>query len=202
MIRESYISRNRLDIVKGLLDNNTDVNSNVEPILVTAEYKRTPLYFAVLYRSLDMVKLLLEHKADASVPGPEGDIPLHYAAWEFPEAVPYLIQAYPVVDVLNIHLRTPLADAIRGKQKESVELLLDAGARVSAIVEDEIRTSPWFQDILKHRRQQKEVLLLFIALGKRTKRIHKDLLPRIAKMSWEIMRKNQYESKGVKKQKF
>lgn len=203
MIRESHISRNQLDIVKDLLDNNANVNIDVTSHLdVYNMHKRTPLRMAVVCRKLDMVKLLLKYKADASIPGTDGDIPLHYAAWEFPDAVPHLIQAYPVVDVLNTLLRTPLADAIRGKQEESVQLLLDAGAKVSAVVEDEIRTHPWFQDILKRRRQQKEPLLLFVALGKRTKRIHKDLLPRIAKMSWEIIRKNQYEPKGVKKQKF
>lgn len=203
MIELWHVVGNYIERVKTLIDNNADVNANVitnNPLY--NKHRRTPLRFAVIHRNLNMVKLLLEHKADASIPGPDGDIPLHYAAWEFPEVVPYLIQAYPVVDVLNIHLRTPLADAIRGLQKESVQLLLDAGAKVSAVVEDEIRTHPWFQDILKRRRQKKELLLLFVALGKRTKRIHKDLLPRIAKMSWEIIRKNQYEPKGVKKQKF
>ena len=106
--------------------------------LTEDEERKTPLHYAVQYRSVKPVRLLLEHGADPNARSNDGSIPLHLVAVnlssqsfnEFYEVVCVLLEYGSDVAAKDDEGRTPLYRAAEnmGVDVESVRLLLEHGA--------------------------------------------------------------------------
>merc|ERR1711879_784338 len=87
------------------------------------------LGYAIGANRTEVVKLLLEKKADASVVDTSGGTGLHYAAaYGRRELLSYLITAGGKVNAANTQGQTPLALATKNKMTAAADLLKSKGA--------------------------------------------------------------------------
>lgn len=73
-----YCTRNTPKIVKAFIENGASINSSI-CLDANTFPGYTPLHFAVLYNQVNVVKLLLHHRANASKANKAGSTPLHLA---------------------------------------------------------------------------------------------------------------------------
>jgi ankyrin repeat protein len=119
---------NHLGIVALLLASNALVN----PPSITGE---TPLHVAVQFGSVELVRLLLDHKADIEAKEyPSDERPLHRAAfYGKTETVRLLLERGAKLDVKDNQFGwTALHNAAYGGRTEVTKLLLEKGANVNA----------------------------------------------------------------------
>jgi ankyrin repeat protein len=118
-----------LEIARWLL--NRDANPNLWDDLDNW----TPLHVATLHGRLEVIRLLLHHKADknARSKNREGEIPLHIASRSRHANIARLFLEHGVdVNILDNHHRTPLHLASRNGRFEVARLLIENGANVDA----------------------------------------------------------------------
>ena len=112
--------------IETLIDLGADVNAQ------RTDDKVTPLQLASSWNNYMAVRLLLEHGADANIPGDDGLSPLHLAAAKgFFNVVRLLIDGGSSIDLLSKTGRTPLRMAVERKHYMIARLLLDHGADVN-----------------------------------------------------------------------
>jgi hypothetical protein len=90
-------------------------------------------YYAITNNDWDVMRILLDRKADVNVQWREGETPLHIAAWcgqvGFMEV---LLDQNGNVNARNNLGETPLYVAVRRGDEQVVRMLLDRGADVNA----------------------------------------------------------------------
>jgi parallel beta-helix repeat protein len=103
-----------------------------EDINATDEYRRTPLYKAVVDNQPRVVRLLMQHGADPNLSSDNGNAALHVAAeYGRLELAKLLIEKGAEVDAVGYAKRTPLYVAVRYNRPALLELFLDHGADVN-----------------------------------------------------------------------
>jgi ankyrin repeat protein len=118
-----HTSSNSVEILKLLLASKADVNAR-------AEYRQTPLHFAVQSGNAVAVKLLIEHGADVNAQRRDGKTPLHLAASNgYVEIVKTLIENKADLKVRDLYKNTPLMCAVVAKHKEVETFLRQHGAK-------------------------------------------------------------------------
>ncbi len=116
-------SSNGLEILKLLLAGKADVNAR-------AEYRETPLHFAVASSNAVAVQLLLEHGAEVNAQRRDRKTPLHLAASEGSlEIVKILIENKATVEARDLYKNTPLMCAVVAKHKDIEKFLRQHGAK-------------------------------------------------------------------------
>ncbi|MEJ2702294.1 MAG: ankyrin repeat domain-containing protein [Sedimentisphaerales bacterium] len=113
--------------VRGFVKAGADVNSRDETSM-------TPLLRAVSGRHADIAKFLIEKGADVNIGDKRGYVPLVYALWNTdPNVVKMLLDNGADVNAKDIAMGyTALHWAVLMENKESTQLILTAGADVSA----------------------------------------------------------------------
>ena len=124
------------NFVKKILELQVDINK-----LKTERYSRhTPLHLAIDRCNLEIVKLLLKHKADPNRLNLKGDTPLYLAVSKgHIEIVKELLKNGAEVDKRSLGV-TPFSNAIITNPFNIPKILLEYGADVDAIID-----SPWFE---------------------------------------------------------
>merc|ERR1712083_1164206 len=93
----------------------------------------TPLGYAIGANKIAIVKLLLDHRANAYAVDSTGNSGLHYAAgYGRKELLEYLIKTGMTVNLSNSKGQTPLAVATMNRQSACMQLLQEKGARAEA----------------------------------------------------------------------
>ncbi|KAL3866380.1 hypothetical protein ACJMK2_043683 [Sinanodonta woodiana] len=113
---------NRVDIVRHMLDNGSDVN-------ICDKDNTTPLIKAVIHKCKDIVKLLIERGADVNQVDRLRSSALHYATFiGIPQMVSDIIRGGCVDNTESILGKgTPLSNLMHSEDIENINLLLDAG---------------------------------------------------------------------------
>lgn len=97
------------------------------------EYKRTALQKAALYGEIEIIDILVQHKAKLNLSDKLGDTALHWAArGGHPEAISKIVQGGAKVNTKDKLFSTPLHVAVRCGSQECVEQLLSLGADINA----------------------------------------------------------------------
>jgi ankyrin repeat protein len=117
--------RGFLSRVKLLLENGANISSR-------SEDGETALFHAIINKNEQIVYELLKNKADANSASKYGITPMMYAARFFPDSIPLLFIYDAQLEARDDTGLTAIMYAIHYKNKEAVELLLDAGADVNA----------------------------------------------------------------------
>lgn len=125
---------------------------------------KTPLDVAAYRGFVDIVALLIHHKADLNHLTHSGDTALHRAGNE--DCMKMLITARAPVDVKNKNGITPLAIAIVNQKRMCAEVLLDAGAKISALPPG-TEIPPWLLGGFTKRQNVTRALLTFIGVLKK-----------------------------------
>ena len=151
------------NLCKLLLENNAKVN-------IQDESGYTPLHWCVMRDSESLCRLLLEHNADVNIQDKGGQTPLHqsvtksdrywYRARDCSQITDLLIK-YGVqdIDVRDAKGRTPLQLAVRSRNDQAVQKLLDLGADVSEVKADE--SGAMLLEPLKYEAEMRERHLKF-----------------------------------------
>jgi ankyrin repeat protein len=114
--------RNEFDSVLGMLQRGDPVDSE-------GEDQRTALSFAASNGNMQIMDLLLEHRADVDHRDRFRDTALHWAALSGQiDALKRLLAAHATIDVQNGQGATPLMLAIGANRREAVRVLVAAGA--------------------------------------------------------------------------
>ncbi|EAY18904.1 ankyrin repeat protein, putative [Trichomonas vaginalis G3] len=93
----------------------------------------TPLHFAVLSNSKEIVEFLISHGANINAKNEQRDTPLHYAALlDCKEIAEVLILHGADIDAKNLFGKTPLHVAAENNSKEIAKVLIAHGANVNA----------------------------------------------------------------------
>lgn len=127
-------------------------------------YSEAPIHVAAAQGDTDILKMLLQNKADVRVLfGRERMSPLHLAAeGGYVGCIRLLLQAKADCNVVNFHDQTPLHLATLSQSIESVAVLLEAGARHDICDTD--KKSPLHSAIIKTSRST-DIVRLLIASG-------------------------------------
>lgn len=135
----------------------------------------------------ECVSLLIKLKANPSPISSLANTPLHFAASRGRvESVKILIEAKAQIDLIcESDGLTPLADAIKQQQGTCVEMLLDAGAKMSR-VSSTVYISPSMQRIISERRQVKWSILVFIGIARKHPFLKRDMAQMIGRMLWKF----------------
>jgi ankyrin repeat protein len=146
----------------------------------------TPLIQSVLFNRLSVFKLLIKYGADPNKTDDHGDTVLHYACvHDQVDFVCFILSYGCVVDSFNKNRYTPLRYVIfLHGYNDCIVPLLDAGAKISNVKDTQIPDS--ITNFVQKRNQLKRRIVLFLALSKKTKAVHKDLLNPISKMVWKL----------------
>lgn len=91
----------------------------------------TPLHHAVMYRRIDVARMLLNKGADVDAKNHDGNGPLHFASSE--EMIELLIGARALVNEKNNDGNTPLHKAAYNGLVNVMELLISNGARIDVV---------------------------------------------------------------------
>jgi ankyrin repeat protein len=156
--REGYA-----EIIKLLIDNGARID-------VFGKYtNETILHSAVTNKHIEIVKLLLARGADVNVQDKYLETPLHKAAhFECIAIAQLLIENGADVNAINKFGETTLYKAIKSsyfqgiRSVKMVELLLDHGVGVNAIVCDEKKLTPLLWAVIE---RQKEIVKLLLKRG-------------------------------------
>ena len=169
------IRLHNVEMAKILIEAKSDVN------YATSDCWYTPIHSAAINESSECMKLLLQYKANPHVLMKNGCTPLHFAAECSMICTQILIDAGCDVSVVDKRNRTPIYCSIRHTQVGSTALLLDKGAKViyNKVYPD------WLNRLLDRRKNIKNVIMHFVALAKRTKVVHKDLIKTIGRFIWD-----------------
>lgn len=118
--------------VAELIENKPDlVNARITSTEEGMEYKKTPLHLAVEFGHNDIVKLLLDKKADVNAKTAFGFTPLHFAAMKGrKEVADMLISKKCKLDIKNTFGITPIFMAASLGHVDVLELLLSKGIAV------------------------------------------------------------------------
>ncbi|XP_006814632.1 uncharacterized protein LOC102808257, partial [Saccoglossus kowalevskii] len=115
------------DAKKLIGKSNCDVNYKNE-----TRFDATPLHQAAKKGHVELVKLLMKHKADIEVKTKNGWTPLHYAAEEgFGEIVELFIKTIKDINCTTKGGSTPLFLAAKYGHTETMKILTDAGANTA-----------------------------------------------------------------------
>lgn len=146
----------------------------------------TQLHIEAVHNDVNRVKVLLLFKADPTIRSfMERNTPINVAvSYGKDECVKILLHTMTkeCLNGCNYRRKTTLDLAISFQRYELYSMIYDAGGRTSFFVAD---NEPLLIKLIQSRKNIKSVLVVFFALGKKTKRIHKDLISTIAKMIWE-----------------
>lgn len=146
----------------------------------------TPLINAILNNRLSVFQILLKYGANPNKEDGCGATPMCYAIRYSPRFVPYILKASPsLVNCFCYKNTTPL-DMASSYNYKCVPVLLDAGARLRKMTSPTITIPDYVKKLVQKRNQLKRRIILFLALSKKTKAVHKDLLNPISKMMWEL----------------
>ena len=116
---ELAIESGDADALKVLFDAGENLEGNPNASLWLLMYAGNP----------EILQLLLEHGAKPDLPGPDGEIPLHYATGlRNPQSVAVLLDAGADVNVLDENFRTPLIRAVMQGTPAIVNILIAHGA--------------------------------------------------------------------------
>ncbi|MBN3279763.1 ANR10 protein, partial [Polyodon spathula] len=119
-------SRGNVDKLRSLL-----LTSSKEQIDQKDYYGKTPLYWAAYKGQKLCMELLLHYGADVNSQCKHGGTPLHAAIGLFPECVLLLIQHGADTDLPDTWGVTPMYLAACSGQSECIQLLVQAGARIT-----------------------------------------------------------------------
>jgi len=127
------VRANQIDIVKLLLKNGANVNTNILDL-------DTPLSEAVSYENIEVVRILIENKADVNIKdNDQGRTPLHHAAYyRYPEIMKLLIAKGANVNSSSKFGDTPLHNCLSSdfdidiSSLQVIKILLEHGADINA----------------------------------------------------------------------
>lgn len=171
--------------VKELLN---DPKMNVD---VVGFWKITPLMSACSRGNMEIVNLLLTHKANAHAIDRTGTAVLYYAvASSMPNEhiIRTLIQQGCPVNQFNREHRSPLDFSVAANNKNICEMLLDMGGQGGT----SSHSVYWFKEILRKRTRMKETSLIYLALARRTRVCCKDVRSIIASLLWASRNDNKW----------
>jgi hypothetical protein len=144
--------------------------------------RRYFIHTATRKRRTECVAFLLEHKAHVdSIDKYDGKTALHIAAChDYVGIIKLLLQYEANIESETIDGKTPLMSAIQCYKEEAANVLIHAGARI--YTQSKI---PWIEDLrLRRIHAVRTSTFAFIICSKRTKRVHKDIIKRVAQMIW------------------
>ena len=188
------LSRNEIEKA---LKSGTDPNV----LLGGDSINRTPLMWSVIFGKPHVFKMLLKYGADVNKTDRHGQTILHYVS--IGQRTNYLCillysRSFGDVDCIRYDGNTPLAEAILSVSYDSARILLDAGAKIrkttTVVIPD------YITNFVQKRNQLKRRIVLFLALSKKTKAIHKDLLSTISKRIWQLRETEDDEEKTPSKE--
>lgn len=118
----------------------------------------TPLHLAVAGEQVEMVKVLLAHRADVAMQNTAGDTPLHEAVEHGQVAAVELLLTYQADANAGNHVgRTPLLLAAKQGWVEVTDRLLAAGAKINA--KDQLGRTPLHEAAMRGHLAIAEMLL-------------------------------------------
>ncbi|XP_076468467.1 ankyrin repeat and SOCS box protein 16-like isoform X2 [Babylonia areolata] len=126
-----HIRGSNLEQVMELLHNGHDVNR------VSEDDRLSPLGVACQHGRLEVARILLDHGADVSVPGPEGQMALHLLCGaeercsDMVELGDLLISHGASIDAADNMGKTPVLRACESEDHKLVRLLCNAGCNVN-----------------------------------------------------------------------
>ena len=123
-----------------LLAAGADVN------LENGEFKIPVIQLAAQYGHVEILRAVIEHRADVDAANKHGDTALHIAAWyKKTEAVDVLVEAGANIEARNRTGRTPLHGAALEEGAEMVQQLLQRGADKDAL--EDHKVTPLFMAV-------------------------------------------------------
>ena len=116
------------EVVPAIIDHGADLN-------ITDQHKQTALVLACCLGNLDILNIILHYKADPNIADIDGDTLLHIAVQKNinKEILQLIIDYGADVNAVNNDSETALLLACSAKQRESVSMLLKAGADTSIV---------------------------------------------------------------------
>ncbi|XP_020297140.1 uncharacterized protein LOC109861755 isoform X2 [Pseudomyrmex gracilis] len=121
------IRKKHTQVIKLLLTNGSKVNGN------TDKFDNTPLHFAVLNGDIEIVKMLLDRRANVNATTWQGTTPLHYAIENKKiEIAELLLNHGANVNASTKNGNTPLFLAVKRGHVDAVKMLMDRGSNVNA----------------------------------------------------------------------
>jgi ankyrin repeat protein len=192
-MQEEQLHKELFDAIQ--LHNLQEVRSllrNIENVNIKNNNEETPLYWAVRANQLEIVQLLLNNGAKASVNMTSrfGDTPLYWAIRnENPQMIQLLLDSGANVNITNNYQETPLYVAVAKGNLEIVLLLLRNGADESINIAENIdENTPLHFAASNNNNEIIEVLLSYGALKDKENTMGKtpgkgkDVLPEIRKL--------------------
>jgi ankyrin repeat protein len=161
----------------------------------------TPLIHSVIFNRISVFKLFIKYGADTNKTDNYDDTILHYiCVYNRLDFLFFILSRGCVIgDVFNKKGYTPLREAIFWNGYICIGPLLEAGAKISNVKDTEI--PDFIIRLVQKRNRLKKKIVLFLALSKKTKAVHKDLLSTISKMVWELRNTEKEEEKPHSKKK-
>lgn len=178
----SAVKTRRIDLIEKILREGL-------PVDALDRDGNTALKYAVFYDYLPGVRMLVEARADVNRRLPDGNQTVLHMAVRNPSntCMQFLIRAGANIDIEDEWHDTPLTLAILYDKVKTAELLLDRGARISAVYR-----CPWFKELpswvyglaAKRKRCRDAVAALYGVLRKRYRvvntRIPRDMVRLLA----------------------
>ena len=138
-----YVETQNLPVVKFLLTQGANPNSETEAKYNDNGGRNTSLFHAARSGNLELVKLLVEAGADVNKLSLVAEksaedrllVPVMRICLDYPEIIKYLLKSGANPNAIVIREQTLLAHAVVDKKDEAVKLLLEAGANPNVQVE-------------------------------------------------------------------
>lgn len=144
--------------------------------------RRHFIHTATRCNKIECVAFLLEHKADVNIIElPDMFTALNVAAsYNYIDIIKLLLHYGANIESKTFVGNTPLMIAIQYNKVEAANVLINAGARIYPQTK-----IPWIEDLrLRRVHAVRSSIFAFIICSKRTKRVHKDIIKRLAQMIW------------------